>query len=104
MTRTQEPLPESMADLEVRVIRDGEGWTVEETAIHFRCTPTFVRRARLKAGANAKTGARGKDAPALETSHEHCERLDEEGMSERQIALATKLSKSTVRRLLGRAA
>jgi hypothetical protein len=91
-------------DLEVRVIREGEGWTVQETALHCRCTPTFVRRARLKAGVNAQTGAKPKDAPDLETSEERCRRLDGEGMSERQIALATRLPKSTVRRLLGRAA
>jgi hypothetical protein len=95
---------ETTEEVEERVVNVGEGWTVEQTARECRCTPTFVRRSRLKAGANAITGVTPEDKPESTDQHERCRELAENGMSERQIHMLTKLAKTTIRRILGRAA
>lgn len=91
---------ESEEDLEARVVKEGKDWSIEETARHCRVTPTFVRKARLK----AETDAKAADALTAEEKHERCRELAENGMSERQIEMVTKLPKTTIRRILGRAA
>jgi len=91
---------ESMADLEARIAKKcREGWTVDEVAMHCRVTPSLVRRAWLKASVipdEEKLPPEKQRARVLELAGQH--------MRERQIAAITKLPKSTVRRILGRAA
>jgi hypothetical protein len=103
-SRTVTVVEETEEELEERVVKTGKGWTVEETARHCRCTPTFVRRARLKAGVNAVTGAQPKDKPQTDDPRERARQLAGEGYTERQIVMLTGLAKTTIRRLLGRAA
>lgn len=95
---------ESREELEKRVVREGKGWTAKETALHCRVTPTFVRKARLKAATDAAVEAREEPAPVAADKRERCLHLAVTGHTERGIAMLTGLPKSTVRRLLGRAA
>jgi hypothetical protein len=95
---------ETELEMEGRVVLKGKGWTVEETARECRCTATFVRRARLKAGVNAKTGEDPPGSPAAVDQRERARQLASQGHTERQIGMLTGLPKTTIRRLLGRAA
>jgi hypothetical protein len=91
---------ENIAELEERIVKKcREGWTVDEVAMHCRVLPSLVRRAWLKASVipdEEKPPPEKQRARVLELAGQH--------MRERQIAAITKLPKSTVRRILGRAA
>jgi hypothetical protein len=96
---------ESEEQLAKRIVTDGEGWTVEEVAQRMRCTTTFVRRARLKDGRDIGTGMKPEEMiEDLVVKRERARELAERGLTERQIAMHTGLSKTTVRRVLGKAA
>jgi hypothetical protein len=95
---------ETEAELAARVVRDGRGWSLEQVAMHCRCTVSFARKARLKAGANAETGVIAVPAPEPTDQRERAMELARNGMTERQIVMLTKLPKTTVRRALGRTA
>jgi hypothetical protein len=95
---------ETAAELEARVVREGVGWGVEETARHCRCTTTFVRKSRMKAGAHPQTGKLPQEKEPPRDKVEHAKQLAGDGLSERQIVMLTGLPKTTVRRVLGRAA
>lgn len=96
---------ETEEELEARIVREGQGWTVEQVAIHCRCTTTFARKARLKAGVSITTGnAPSEIAIDSLDQREHAREMAENGATERQIEFVTKLPKTTVRRILGRAA
>jgi DNA-directed RNA polymerase specialized sigma24 family protein len=103
MSRVQ-VMVESRDELEKRVVREGKGWSVQETALHCRVTPTFVRKARLRAAADAAVDAQDELATVPVDKRERCLHLAAGGHTERGIAMLTKLPKSTVRRLIGRAA
>lgn len=96
---------ETEEQLAKRVVKDGEGWTVEEVAQRMRCTTTFVRRARLKDGRNTETGVKPEEMIAdFADRREQARELAERNLTERQIVAITGLPKSTVRRVLGKAA
>jgi hypothetical protein len=96
---------ETGEELEKRIVRDGEGEPVDRVALAMRCTPTFVRKARLKAGRSVVTGKAPKDAVVeAADQHDRARTLAEDGHTERQIAWLTGLPKTTLRRILGRAA
>lgn len=93
---------ETEEELEGRIVKEGQGWTVEQVAIHCRCTTTFARRARLRAGVSVTTGT----APAsLKVPLQRSERAakarkmrNEDGMTIRQIAMFLKCDPMTVHR------
>jgi hypothetical protein len=96
---------ETEEELEKRIIRDGEGEPVDRVALAMRCTPTFVRKARLKAGRSVVTGNAPKDAPLdTEDQVEKVRRLKEEGYTERGIRMILKIGGSKLQRLLREAA
>lgn len=95
---------ETQDQLEKRIAKEGEGWTVEEVAQHCRVTPTFVRRARLKDGRDVRTGVKPEDVKSVFEAEDRALDLAAKGYTERQIAMLTKLSKTTVRRVCGKAA
>lgn len=102
---------ETEAELEERIVKDGAGWSVEEVATRMRCTPTFVRKARLKDGKSIKTGEDPASArpvaavqPTTSEQRERIRRLAHLECSERTIAAQVGVSKSTVRRIMGKAA
>lgn len=96
---------ETEQELEARIVREGDGWSVEQVAQHCRCTVTFARKARLKDGVSVSTGKR-PDGLKIDSSDqaERARGYAENGYTERGIAMLTGLSKSTIRRVLGRAA
>jgi hypothetical protein len=47
---------ETADDLAERIIEDGEDWAPSDVALAMRCTPTFVRRARLAHNRDPESG------------------------------------------------
>lgn len=96
---------ETSDDLDARIVREGQGWSVKDVAQHFKCTPTRVRQARLTAGANATTGKLENAAP-IDTIDEsiRAQELARKGLSEKQIRMILKCGGSKVGRLLGKVA
>lgn len=96
---------ETEDELADRIVKEGKGSPVDEIAQHCRCTPTFVRKARLKAGVSLVTGIAPKGVTVeTQDQREQVRELAENGLSERQIGMFTGLGKGTIRRVLGRAA
>jgi hypothetical protein len=87
-----EPPPEgeTLDDLKQRIL-SYEGWEPKDISLACRCTPTLVRRARAEAERNPETGRE-------EGSLEHARDLLSQGMSLRQVAVLTGISKSTLHR------
>ena len=97
---------ETEGELEARIVREGEGWTVEQVAQHCRCTPTFARKARLKAGRSVVTGKAPKDM-AIDRDDDLRSRalkLKREGVSGRGIRLILGIGGSKLDQLLREAA
>jgi hypothetical protein len=96
---------ETERELEARIVREGEGWNVEQVAQHCRCTVTFARKARLKAARSVETGKVPKDVP-LDAGDEiqRVRRLKEEGYTERGIRMILKIGGGKLQRLLREAA
>lgn len=97
--RRPEPAPEGETGRQMieRLIREGEGWTVADVALAFRCTPSMVRRWRVEHERNPDTGR-------LEGSMEDAKGLIDRGFTLRQAAMLTGIPKSTIHRALDRAA
>ncbi len=88
-----------------RVAQEGEGWTADEVALKCKCTPTFVRRARIKDGRDATTGIKLDDEHPLPVNKmEEARRLLARGLTVRQVSMFTQIPKSTVQDLKKRAA
>jgi DNA-binding IclR family transcriptional regulator len=87
---------ETLDELMARIVQDGWGITAEECAVAMRCTPTLVRRARLEARRHPDTGYA---LPEFEGDvWKWARRLDQVGLSVRQIEALTALPKSTLHR------
>ena len=97
---------ETEAELEARVVREGEGWTVEQVAQHCRCTPTFARKARLKAGRSVTTGKAPRETviDPDDDLRSRALKLKREGISGRGIRLILKIGGSKLEQLLREAA
>jgi hypothetical protein len=95
---------ETSDDQERRMIREGCGWEPKAVAVHFNCTPTYVRRVRVAAGVNADTG-QPTAGVSLDTMDEveKAQQMAHDGLTERQIRMILNCGSSKVRRLLGRA-
>lgn len=87
-----EVVPETQAELEARVVSEGDGWSVPDTARHCRCTETFVRKARMRAVAAA--------AESKIDEAERAKQLANDGFSERQIRMILNCGGSKIKRLL----
>lgn len=94
---------ETREDFERRLIKDGQGWTVEDVARSFKCLPKEVRDIRRRHGAAVETGKIPRVLQSVDEG-ERARDLASNGMTERQIAMIVKLPKTTVRRMLGKAA
>lgn len=89
------------------VVDDGEGYAVAQVASKFGIAGSRVRRIRLKAGRESEFGLPLQFAQHRDTSvskEQRIRNLADQGCTERQIAFQVSVSKSTVRRALGRAA
>jgi hypothetical protein len=100
----QRPAGETVEQRDARIVSDGQGYTLKEAAIHFRCGERDIRRARVAAGVDPDYGK----APAGVTSiNERRTRVVEyrgQGHSVSAIALLLRVSKDTVKRDLRNAA
>jgi hypothetical protein len=87
-----EPPPEgeTFEDLSERIL-SFEGWEPKDVSLACRCTPTLVRRVRHAAERNPETGRE-------EGSLQHARDLLSQGLSLRQVAILTGISKSTLHR------
>lgn len=83
---------ETAAELAERIVEDGEGWTAEDVALALRCTPTFVRKARLSLGRDPETGYSAPDGDPMAVALE----LHQRGRSIRTIARLTGIPRSTL--------
>ena len=90
------PQGESMDELIDRVCEHA-GWPAKEVALALRCTPTFVRRARLARDRHPDTG---REEGSLQQARD----LISQGYSLRQVAMLTGIPKSTLHEALDRAA
>lgn len=87
------PVGETLDDLKERILGYA-GWEPRDVSLACRCTPTLVRRTRTEAERNPETGRE-------EGSLTHARDLLAQGMSLRQVAVLTGISKSTLHRQKG---
>lgn len=87
-----------------RMVDDGEGFEAIEVARRFNCGVRDVHRARAAAGRDTQWGKAPVNGRALtvEQRRARAREMEAKGMTGRQIALALKVSYSTVRDDLGR--
>jgi hypothetical protein len=95
---------ESLEERNARIVEEGEGFALKEVAIRFRCSKRAVREARRDAGRDEEWGRPAVNGHALPDRNEKVREMAADGMPARQIAIALRLSPSTVRRALGRKA
>jgi hypothetical protein len=101
--RRDVPAGETPEQEERRLLQEGKGFDPNAVAQRFRTSATRVRRLRRAAGLNEETGA-GHVVSAPDDSPERIRELAAQGMSVRAIAMLTRASKSTVDRVVRRAA
>jgi len=98
------PRPEETEAKRVeRLLKDGEGWTAEETALAFRMTPSAVRKIRLGHGRDPERGLDEPMKPMKDGTPEERRRrarilMGEHRLSLRNAALVMGVSHETVRR------
>lgn len=100
----RQPAAESLAARNERMVREGEGWTVREVAIHFRCGENEVRRARKDAGREPDLGKRPERDISAERRRARARELADRGHPVAQIARLLDVSRSTIERDLGKRA
>ena len=99
MVKRQKPATVSISEMDV-ICRDGEGWEAEVIARERRVTPSFVRKARVADGRDPETGY--KLALSIEgmSRADWARSLQEQGLSQAEIADRMSTSQPTVSRLL----
>jgi hypothetical protein len=99
-----EPLvSEDAGERERRIVKYGVGLEPYQVAVSAKCTPTFVRKARVKSGRDPEKGRLlrpWRDLTADERT-DMLEQLREDGLSGRDIAESLGTSYSTIARALG---
>lgn len=96
--KSRAAVPESSEEFEDRLTAEvNKGWTVREVALAFHTTPRIVKRA-VAASASRQT------KPETGDRNEKVLELVSRGLSERQIAMMTDVSRGTIRRAMGKAA
>lgn len=95
----QRPEGESQADRAVRIVEEGEGYSLLDAAQHFRVPTSEVKSARFEAG---RFIGDGKALPNGAPSQRHAAHaLKRSGLTQAQIAKQLQVSQPTVSRLLG---
>lgn len=91
--------PETEAELEARIVREGEGWGITDIANHCRCTEKMVRKARERAGVSLEDG-KGIVRRNLDREERQVEAqaMRKRGLTIRQIAQMLKCDVATVHR------
>jgi hypothetical protein len=101
--QARKDLPSDAQILDSRIL-EAEGWSCAEVAVRLRCTETRVRKIRLANDRMVMDGAKVTPIADHVEDKERVTELASRGLTERQIGLLTKLPKTTIRRLLKRAA
>jgi hypothetical protein len=86
------------------IVRDGEGYEAEQVARKFNTTVSRVRKLRMADDRDTEFGLPTRFAPRQAATPERIQNLADQGCTERQIAFQAGVSKTTVRRALGKAA
>jgi hypothetical protein len=92
---------ESLDQLRARIVKQGEGWTVEEVARAMRCGERLVIEARKQAGREPTFGRRVErpsEALARDERRRRAEEMREKGMSYRAIGSLLGVDGETIRR------
>lgn len=96
----EKPVGETRQERDARIAQEGEGYTVKEAAVRFRCGERDVVNARKAGDRRIDNGARV--APLADASHdrklEEVHRLRDQGLTIRQIGMTLGLSSATVGR------
>lgn len=97
---------ETHGELCDRIVKEGEGYTTNEAAVHFRCLERTVRQARKNGERDPDRGYETATSRSRvdEKASARARDLRSQGISERNIAMITGLHKTQVRRALGKAA
>lgn len=93
--------PETSAELEARVIKAGEGWSVKDTANSTKCSETLVRRIRVSHGLNQVDGlplAKPTVKPSPPERVAKAREMRDNGMRLKQIAAVLGCDKATISR------
>jgi len=100
-----EVVPETEAELQARILKEGVGWGVTEIANHCRCTEKMVRRAREngKVAVEDGKGVVERNLDRLERQEE-ARKMRERGLTMRQIATLLGVNVATVQRDLANVA
>lgn len=93
---------ETVEELNERIVKRGEGFSVEEVASRMGVAPSQVRRARVAAEVSLLDGKPTDDR--LESPKERAQRMKAHGYTERQIGLILGKPQSTINYWLRKAA
>lgn len=94
----ERPRGESAEERDQRICIEGEGYTLKEAAIKFRCGERDVRKARASGGLDPVRGMAPIGALPISERRRRSAELRQNGYSVAAIALLLKVSKPTVKR------
>lgn len=99
-TKRVEIKPETDAQFTARIIKEGEGWSIKDTANYMKCTETRVRRARTEVGVSQADGKRLIPLANLTVDKRRvmAQELRGKRMTLRQIAMHLGCDAETIRR------
>lgn len=99
-------VPETQAQLNARIVKHGEGFTVKEVAFEMRCGERVVIKARQDAGREPLHGkpVTPEPAPDRDARRDKARSLKANGYTLRQIAQLLQVGKDTISRDLRKAA
>lgn len=97
--RVERPVPtgETLEQRNSRIVKDGEGYTVREVAIAFRCGEREVRKARTAAGREPERGLEPESPDRARIVE-----LAAQGRTVASLVIQFGLSRSTIERYLGK--
>lgn len=98
---SERPTGETATQRDMRIVKEGEGFTCREVAINFRCGERDVARARKRAGREPELGRVPESDLGAEERRARVHEMKERGMTISQIRLQLGVSRSTIERDLG---
>lgn len=96
-----QPVGETIAERDARIVKEGEGFTRREVAIRFRCGERDVTRARKNAGREPDLGRQPEEGLPADQRRGRVLKMKQNGMTPAQIARLLGVHRSTVERDLG---
>lgn len=96
------PAGETREQRDKRIVKEGEGFTVKEVALRFRCGERDVRRARADAEREPEFGREPEPTADAKARRDRARELERQGLKLAQIARILGVHRSTVERDLGK--